>query len=404
MASAANINPKMLTWAREAAGLSVAQAAQKLALRDTSKMTGAEKLQTLEAGGQVVSGSFIQKAAAVYRRPLTTFYLANPPPRGERGEDFRGTSNSASTRENAMLDALVRDITSRQKMLRELVIEEDDAEPLTFVGSLKPSDGVARGVTLMRDILAFPTPDQQKARNPAELFAALKTRAEVAGIYVLLVGDLGSHQTDIDSTVFRGFALADDIAPFVVINDNDAVVARSFTLVHELCHILIRASGISGPVSNLAQSRIERFCNDVAGEFLLPDEALIAAEIDDNIEAALDATRAIASRWRISEGVVAYRLTRLNKVSEQVASALFATFAARWRSQKAQEKAERDPSDDGPSYYVVKRSRLGSPLLSVVRRAVQSDALTYTKAAKILGVNPSSVAPLLQEKPRPRAA
>jgi hypothetical protein len=35
--------------------------------------------------------------------------------------------------------------------------------------------------------------------------------------------------------VFRGFAPADDLAPFIVINDNDP--AHSFTLLHELVHI-----------------------------------------------------------------------------------------------------------------------------------------------------------------------
>ena len=74
--------------------------------------------------------------------------------------------------------------------------------------------------------------------------------------------------------VFRGAALADDVAPFVVINDNDAVPARAFTLVHELAHIWIGASGVSGPLQEISDNMIERFCNDVAGEFLLPSTAV----------------------------------------------------------------------------------------------------------------------------------
>jgi len=37
------------------------------------------------------------------------------------------------------------------------------------------------------------------------------------GIFVLLIGDLGSYHTAFDLEVFRGFALSDDIAPFIII-------------------------------------------------------------------------------------------------------------------------------------------------------------------------------------------
>ena len=65
-------------------------------------------------------------------------------------------------------------------------------------------------------------------------------------MFVLLKGDLGNYRTAIDVEVFRGFAIADDIAPFVVINDNDSKAAWSFTLLHELTHLLLGQTGISG--------------------------------------------------------------------------------------------------------------------------------------------------------------
>ena len=50
MAHAEQINPRMLTWARETAGLSVEEAAASLGLKDSAKATAAEKLLALEAG------------------------------------------------------------------------------------------------------------------------------------------------------------------------------------------------------------------------------------------------------------------------------------------------------------------------------------------------------------------
>jgi Zn-dependent peptidase ImmA (M78 family) len=96
----------------------------------------------------------------------------------------------------------------------------------------------ARGVAAkIRETLGISTAKQRRARDTTALFSLLRTAAEKAGIYVLLLGDLGSHHSDIGEEVFRGVALADDIAPFVVINDNDATPARSFSLMHELAHI-----------------------------------------------------------------------------------------------------------------------------------------------------------------------
>jgi hypothetical protein len=57
------------------------------------------------------------------------------------------------------------------------------------------------------------------ARDHDEAFGILRDHTEAAGVFVLLLGNLGSHHTNIDLETFRGFALADQEAPFLVIND-----------------------------------------------------------------------------------------------------------------------------------------------------------------------------------------
>jgi hypothetical protein len=73
-------------------------------------------------------------------------------------------------------------------------------------------------------------------------------------------------------------------------------------------------------------------------------------------------------------------------------------FADRWRREKEREKQKKSPDDTGPSFYTVRRHKLGAGLLATVRRALQEETLTYTRAAKILGVGPASVPPLLLEE------
>jgi hypothetical protein len=83
-----------------------------------------------------------------------------------------------------------------------------------------------------------------------------------------------------------------------------------------------------------------------------------------------------------------------------MAGNLFRMFAARWREEKKRRKEKDKESEGGPNFYVVRRHRLGNALLGVVRRAIQEETLTHTRAAKILGVSPPSVDQLLQDRIR----
>lgn len=400
MAKAQQINPKILSWARETAGLSPEEAAPKLGLKSNAKASATEKLLQAENGKRPVSLGMLEKAATAYRRSLISFYLPQPPARGERGDDYRTIAGAPSPRDDAVVDALIRDLRARQQLVREVLLEDEDSTALDFVASSHLSDGVQEVVARIRSKLRVTVAEQRKANGPAALFNLLRAAAENAGAFVLLLGDLGSHHSDISEETFRGFAIADDIAPFVVINDNDAAPARSFTLLHELAHIWIGATGVSGPLQGIPANTTERFCNEVAGEFLLPPEAIAGIAYDKalNFQLALSVTNDVARAWNVSQGVVTYRLLTKGLISNQIATALFRTFSDRWRAERQRARENRNPEDTGPTYYVVRRSRLGPGLLNIVRRALRDDLLTHTKAARILGVAPTAVDPLLRER------
>ena len=99
------VNPAVLIWARETAGLTLDEAATKL-FTDGVNATALEKLVAMEDGEKEPTRTQLAKFAGVYKRPLLTFYLAEPPRAGRRGQDFRQSPDSRTTRENAMLDAL----------------------------------------------------------------------------------------------------------------------------------------------------------------------------------------------------------------------------------------------------------------------------------------------------------
>ncbi len=387
------VKPTILQWARESAGLSLEEAAAKVGINAARGVTGADRLLGFETEEGDVPRSLLLKMAKAYRRPLVAFYLNEPPARGDRGEDFR-TLPDRQTGGEALVDALVRDIRSRQAVVRAVLVEEEEAGPLPFIGSMSRHDGVGPVLASIRQVLGLDLAAFRAQGSADAGFALLRSRVEAAGIYVLLIGNLGSYHSAIDVDAFRGFALADPIAPFVVINDQDAKTAWSFTLLHEVAHLWIGATGVSG---GHFEGAVEQFCNDVASSFLLPQRELDQLAVTRSTDQA-EAARLIgefAEERLVSRSLVAYRLFRADRISERIWRALTGTFRAQWLQSRAAQRERARGMDGGPNYYIVRRHRLGAALLNFVARNMNEGVLTPTRASKLLGVKPRSVHTLL---------
>lgn len=387
------VQPTILRWARESAGLCLEEAARKVGIRDARGVSGEDRLQALETEEGEVSRPVLLTMAKVYRRPLVSFYLEAPPVRGDRGEDFR-TLPDQHTAGEPLVDALVRDIRSRQATVRAVLVEEEEAQPLPFVGSMSRRDGVSPVAASIRKTLNFDLAAFRVQGSSEAGFALLRQQVEAAGVYVLLIGNLGSHHSAIDVDAFRGFALADAIAPFVVINDQDAKSAWSFTLLHEVAHLWIGATGVSG---GHIEGATEKFCNDVASSFLLPEAELNQLRVrigGDEIDIVRQITE-IANERLVSRSLVAYRLYRAGAFDYGAWRNLTETFKGEWLRNRAAQRERARGQDGGPNYYVVRRHRLGSALLSFVARNMNEGILTPTRASKLLGVKPRSVHRLL---------
>ncbi len=399
------INPAVLEWARNTAGLSVEDAAHRLGLSSGQKESASEKLEAMERGERAPTAAQLGKMAATYHRPLLSLYMSEPPRAADRGEDFRTTTAPVPSDEAARLDALVRDVRMRHAILRDVMSDEEDATRRIFVGSMPITTPVAQAAARVREGLGIvhDSDARRGVAKPADLFGELRRRVEAMGVFVILLGDLGNYRTAISPSVFRGFAVADDLAPLIVINDQDAKSAWSFTLIHELVHLFVGSTGVSGAPTTIQPhtpaARIERFCNDVAGEVLLPTRALVNIERVRTAKAVMELAETLSAAWKVSASMAAYRLWRIGKADDDAYGEAVRVFAERWRLHRQREKDKAKESDSGPSYYVVRRHRLGDALLQFVGRSLRADALTHTTAAKLFGVRPGAVEGLLAGVP-----
>ena len=381
-------NPEVFRWARESAGLELEEAARAISIAGAT-------LKAIEAGEKEPTRTQLSNMARAYRRSLLTLYLTAPPKKGDRGEDFRTVVIERSVEAEADVDALVRDLRARQSLVRSVLEDDEDARPLDFVGSTKMEGGVAALRESIEKLLGVTRTEYRAQKDAERAFSLLREQAERAGIFVLLVGNLGSHHSAIPVGAFRGFAIADPLAPFIVINDGDAKAAWSFTLLHELAHLFLGATGVSG--GGVPEMKIEKFCNDVAGEFLVPlaeVEKIDLAGLDRNDQ--IGAISKYARLWCVSRQMVAYGLCKAGRLSLDEWRALSADIHVRWTAERQREKdIAKMKKSSGPSYYVVRRHRLGSAMLNFAHHAMDAGTLSPAKAARVLGVRPRSVYPLL---------
>ena len=388
------VNPAIMVWARETAGLTQEEAGRKLGLRDSSRSSAVEKLARIERGQKEPSRPQLIKMAGQYRRPLLTFYLSKPPQKGNRGVDFRTLPQSDHTPEEAMLDALIREIRARQSMVRVIMEDEDEAEMLPFIGSHRIEDGRAAILESLQALLGLDASNYRAQPNASLAFALLRMSAEEAGIFVLLKGDLGNYVTALETSVFRGFSIADEVAPLIVINDQDARPAWSFTLLHETVHLLLGHTGVSG---DSAENEVEQFCNDVAGEFLLPAKALKRLALDDCDEIGTIAERISewANEFKVSSAMVAYKAYRSALITLETYNQLNATYRKAWQGERERSRAQAREQETRIRYNTVRRHRLGNRIIGLVEHMMAAEALSTSKAAQILGVKPRQVQPLL---------
>tara|TARA_R110000823_G_scaffold43963_2_gene113961 strand:+ start:3472 stop:4644 length:1173 start_codon:yes stop_codon:yes gene_type:complete len=384
-------NPEVLRWARETAGLSLEEAARRL---NMSSKSAVETLVAYEEGVKKPSRARLSAMAKQYHRSYLTFFLRRPPERSDRGEDFRTLPGAEPRQYSGVLDALVRDIYVRQSLLKEALVETEEDQEISFVGAGSSMPSISTACRALIEFFGIDVDLFRSQPSPHDAFAYLRTLVEFQGMYVLLIGDLGTHHSKVSTETFRGFALSDPVAPFIVVNNYDSKAAWSFTLLHELVHIWLGKTGISG---QSYEHVVEKYCNDVASNLLVSEYELLKLR-PSNEEDPIDLLKNISEftrAYNISGSLVAYRMFRAGLIDEPVWRKLREEFGRLWFESKQRDREKREGKDNTGNYYNTQRHKIGPGLIEVVRRSIGEGVLTETKASKVLGVSSGSVTEML---------
>lgn len=290
------IRPELLSWARERAGF------------DVDSLVGRfPKLPAWEQGTAQPTLKQIERFASATHTPVGFLFLQEPPVESIPIPDFRTFRNKRISRPSPDLLDMIYVCQQRQEWYREFARYEREAL-LSFVGSASLEGNVESTAVSMREVLHFDVKERRQIPTWTDALRLFIEQADQAGIMVMCSGVvLNNNYRRLDPDEFRGFALSDDLAPLVFINGADTKAAQMFTLAHELAHIWLGQSAVSDAQASLVpEHQVERWCNNVAAELLVP-LAVLKREYQDGSGLRSELDR-LARRFKVSTLVILRRI------------------------------------------------------------------------------------------------
>ena len=362
------LRPEVLRWARERVNISPEELAHKVQVKP-------DRVLEWEGSGEI-SLAQVERLAAATRTPAGFLYMSEPPEEALPIADFRTLGDRPPRRPSPDLLETVYAMQRRQAWMRDELIA-DGSLPLDFVGTFTTASNPRAVAAAMWTALELQPDWAVRVGGWENALRFLRVRIEEIGILVVVTGVVGNNNSRrLDPEEFRAFALVDDYAPLIFVNNKDYKSAQMFTMAHELAHIFVGEDGVSNfedlqPVPH----RTEIFCNRVAAEFLVPSDQLRAYW--PTAAASPDPYQSVARRFKVSTIVAARRALDLHLIEP-------ASFSEFYREYVERERA-RGPS--GGNFWNNQNVRIGKRFAAAVARAVKEGRLLYRDAYTLTDLN-----------------
>src|SRR3989304_945255 len=248
------VNPDILIWARNSAGLDVESAANKIPVKE-------DRLTSWEAGPARPTVKQLRKLAGAYKRPLAVFFLPEPPRDFQPMHDFRRLPGEVAGVQSPELRYEIRRAIARRSIALELIKSlGEHVSAFRFTGTMDTTP--AELAERLRELLKVSLVEQVSWESGYDSFNRWRDAIESAGVLVL-------QMTSVNPRESRGFSISETPLPVVVLNTKDSPQARCFTLMHELAHIALRKGGLCDLDDHTARRpeelQTEVYCNNVAG-------------------------------------------------------------------------------------------------------------------------------------------
>jgi len=365
--SRVNVNKEVLRWAVSRSGHELDDFEQKFPkIHQWADEQSQPTLRQLE---------LLAKATLT---PLGYFFLAEPPEERLPIPHLRTIRNETPSKPSPDLLESVQIMQRRQAWMREFLIEQGQ-DKLHFVGSSRSKEEPRLIVQRILETLGLDVGWAAEERTWTDALHTMRQAIEDAGVLVVVNGIIGNNtHRKLDPNEFRGFVLVDDYAPLVFVNGADGKAAQMFTLAHELAHVFFGSSAAFDlREMQPADDPMEKMCNRVAAEFLVPEREL--RQIWPSVEKDSEPFQTIARRFKVSALVAARRVLDTNLINREA----FLDFYRAYHSDERRTASERSPGGD---FYANQNLRIGHRFASAVIRAAKEGKLLYSEAYRLTGL------------------
>lgn len=374
MAEKAYITPKVLKWARESAKMSLEEGASKV-------NKAAEQLSAWEAGEEFPTIKQAEKLAKSYKRPFALFFLPEIPNDFQPLQDFRKSDSKELTTSSIFI---IREIQQKQNWLSE-VMEESGEPKLPFIGKYSLEN---TPIEVAQDIINT-LGSSRNFNGNGSLVKYWVDQIEANGIFVSRTSFIHSRLL-LDKEELQGFAISDSYAPFVFVNSQDWDAPQLFTLIHELAHLWINETGVSNNVEIDSQNSnpIERFCNEVAANVLMPMELI--KSLDPQVYRNSKTVYRAAKVLGVSSFAFIVRALKLSMITLEHYKRLksqvqkdFEEFLDKeeYKKQKAKQK------EGGPNPYLLRINKNSRLFTQYVLDAFRGGNIEPTQASTLLNTS-----------------
>jgi len=369
------VNPKVLKWARETAGLEVDEVVKKI----KRKRVTAETVLSWECGDSSPTYAQLERLAyEIYKRPLALFFFPSPPREDTPKQSFRTLPDYEICRLPARARFLIRKARVMQINLAELY---DNLNPASrqIVRDLSFTlrDSSEKIVSQVREYLEIDLARQIRWKDSEEAFKGWREALEEHGVFVF--------KDAFRLENFSGFCLYDEQFPIIYVNNSKPINRQIFTLFHELAHLLFRTGGIDTRLEDYLDflegdnRQIEIICNRFGGEFLVPGRDFNRRIRDIVIND--ESIKKLADVYHVSREVILRKLRDRNLVTQAYYDEKVQVWA---------QNSGRRPKEGG-DYYRNRKAYLGERYIEQTFSRYYQKRISIEELAEYLGVRVKNV-------------
>jgi Zn-dependent peptidase ImmA (M78 family)/DNA-binding XRE family transcriptional regulator len=351
-----NVNGKLIEWARDDSGYSLAEVANTCGINE-------DVLEQIESNKIKPTLVQAENLAKKFSRPVALFYLRDIPKTAKR-ERPDNRSPQVATDFSPVTLLAIRKLNLLQDKMIEL------SKIFTIQSPVLPSVHLNSDPKQTADILRkfLGIQDMPRVLHRDTALDLLISKIEEKGIAV--------SQQSIPRSELQG-ASSFEPFPVILVNQTDYKSSKIFTLMHELCHLALRSGGYCVFETNPSKD-IERFCNAVAGEMLVPIREL-ESKIADNYPASDEMLQKLSDYFSVSRQVILLRLIHNNYVGDE----LWDQKNAQWRKEYINSLGD-NVRRAGPVTHAIREN--GTKLTSLIFKGVENGQISLSQASRYLNV------------------